>query len=59
MQILDHNFGFVRKTSLFSRKIGEDSFFLSPSLSGPTHQLRWVVQTDVAFYFMLGAQQQA
>jgi hypothetical protein len=33
--------------------------FLAPSLSGPTHLLRWVVQTDVAFYFMPGAQQQA
>jgi hypothetical protein len=35
------------------------AIFLSPSLSGPTHLLRWVVQTDVAFYFMPGAQQQA
>jgi hypothetical protein len=31
--------------------------FLSPSLSGPTHLLRLVVQTDVTFYFMPGAQQ--
>jgi hypothetical protein len=33
--------------------------FLSPSLSSPTHLLRWVVQTDVAFYLMTGAQQKA
>jgi hypothetical protein len=33
--------------------------FMSPSLSGPTHLLRKVVLTDVAFYFMPGAQQQA
>jgi hypothetical protein len=32
--------------------------FLSPFLSGPAHLLRWVVRTDVAFYFMLGARQQ-
>jgi hypothetical protein len=32
--------------------------FLSPSLSGPAHLLRWVVKTDLAFYFMPGAQQQ-
>jgi hypothetical protein len=27
------------------------SHFLLPSLSGPTHLLRWVVWADVAFYF--------
>jgi hypothetical protein len=32
--------------------------FLSPSLSGRIHLLGWVVQTDLAFYFMPGAQQQ-
>jgi hypothetical protein len=32
--------------------------FLAPSLFGPTRLLKWVVQTDVAFYFMPGAQQQ-
>jgi hypothetical protein len=32
------------------------SIFLLPSPSGPTHQ--WVLQADVAFYFMPGAKQQ-
>jgi hypothetical protein len=32
--------------------------FLSPSLFGPIHLLRWLVQTDVAFYFMPGARHQ-
>jgi hypothetical protein len=32
---------------------------MSSSLTGPTHLLRWVVQTDVVFYFMPRAKQQA
>jgi pre-mRNA-processing factor 8 len=31
------------------------SMFCCPLFSGPAHLLRWVVRTDVAFYFMRGA----
>jgi hypothetical protein len=43
---------------IYSAGVVTQDRFLAHSLSGPTHPLIWVVRTDVAFYFMPGAQQQ-